>query len=95
MLYLMPCGGGTINFELHHGNDTLAESKDVDSLEIVKVLSPKRGRYLIKIFQGSEATHARMVEVFVGKRNKRFPLPKLPGSLLQILQWNNLIFYAV
>lgn len=83
-LYLMPCGGGSINFELHHGNTTLAETKNVDSFSVVKVSSPKKGRYLIKIFQSlQEPSHARMVEVYVGKKNRRFPLPKLPGLIKQ------------
>lgn len=89
----MPCGGGSINFEvLHNGTQTVGEGKDVDSLEIVKIDSPRRGRYSIKIRQNIKETdqaslshsdfqrqQARMVEVYIGKKNKRFPLPKLPG----------------
>ncbi|ODM89023.1 Protein NDNF [Orchesella cincta] len=77
-MYVMPCGGGSINTEVLHGNSTLSETKNVDSLDIITIDSPKRGRYFIKIYQNLEESQARMVEVYVAKKNKRFPLPKLP-----------------
>jgi hypothetical protein len=79
-IYGMPCGGGSIKYEILLGNKSLYLSQEVDSLDTVKIGMPQRGKYFIKIYQGMEENNqARMAEFYVGKKNKRFPLPKLPG----------------
>ncbi len=79
----MPCGGGSISYKLLNGNQSVYESEGtVDSLDILKLAMPQRGKYYLKISQppGTRMENrARMAEVFVSKKNKKFPLPKLPG----------------
>jgi len=81
-LYLMPCGGGLISYKILTSNHTLYEASDVDSLDIIKMAFPLRGKYYIKVGQGGARARAtaRMAEVFVSKKQKKFPLPKLPGK---------------
>lgn len=76
----MPCGGGSINIDVVHGNRTVSKSKNIDSLEIIKIPSPAKGRYFLKVYPNLEPSQARMIEVYVAKKNRRFPLPKLPGK---------------
>jgi len=94
-MYLMPCGGGSVVYEVMHENVTLYKSDEVDSLDIVKVASPNKGQYKVRIstdaptigysaFPEQRKHYARMVEVFLSKGKKRFPLPKLPGRVIKI-----------
>ncbi|CAG7725785.1 unnamed protein product [Allacma fusca] len=79
-MYVMPCGGGAIRYQLIHAYKSIIESDIVDSLDILKIAMPEKGRYYIRLRQSPtlNSTFALMVEIYVSKKNKRFPLPKLP-----------------
>jgi len=80
-IYVMPCGGGSIRYEVAQGNISTYISGDVNSFDTVRISMPRKGKYFIKIYQtsGTESEQARMAEVYASKTGRRFPLPRLPG----------------
>lgn len=60
---------------------TIYASEPIDSFEILKVSRPQKGKYCLRVSQVEEKKEkwVGLVEVLVVKKNKRFPLPKLPG----------------
>ena len=90
-MYVMVCNGGRVTYQVIHAYKSIAQSEIVDSFDIFKMAMPGKGRYYIRFRQSEDQQQAYhnnssqpvMVEVFVSKKNKRFPLPKLPCELQQ------------